>query len=131
MKRLTTLSLALLVATIALAEGPRTAYCGITHSGTYAYLDNGQRQKRRNWIVDSNGETIHFYSIVGILNYMSERGWELDEHFTSYANVESTLTEENKINSKTIWLFRKEITTDEEILSGITTRQMWLDSNAE
>ena len=81
-----------------------------------------------NWIVDDDGNTIYFRSIVGALNYMSERGWKLVQPHTS---VQSNILEAEKIESKTIWLLSKEVTSREEIAENINTRQLVLEQTAE
>lgn len=131
MRNFTTLVLILASAKIAVAQEPSqepyTAYASIQgHSP--CYVDYGQSNLRKNWIVDDNGNTIYFRSIVGALNYMSERGWKLVQPHTS---VQSNILEAEKIESKTIWLLSKEVTSREEIVENINTRQIFLEQTAE
>lgn len=131
MRNFTTLVLILVSATIAVAQEPSqepyTAYASIQgHSP--CYVDYGQSNLRKNWIVDDDGNTIYFRSIVGALNYMSERGWKLVQPHTS---VQSNILEAEKIESKTIWLLSKEVTSREEIAENINTRQIFLEHTAE
>lgn len=130
MRNFTTLVLILASATIAVAQEPSqepyTAYASIQgHSP--CYVDYGQSSLRKNWIVDDDGNTIYFRSIIGALNYMSERGWRLVQPHTS---VQSNILEAEKIESKTLWLLSKEVTSREEIAEGITTRQIFLEQTA-
>lgn len=109
------------------SQEPFTAYASIQgHSP--CYVDYGQSNLRKNWIVDDDGNTIYFRSIVGALNYMSERGWKLVQPHTS---VQSNILEAEKIESKTIWLLSKEVTSREEIVENINTRQIFLEQTAE
>ena len=131
MRNFTTLVLILASAKIAVAQKPSqepyTAYASIQgHSP--CYVDYGQSNLRKNWIVDDDGNTIYFRSIVGALNYMSERGWKLVQPHTS---VQSNILEAEKIESKTIWLLSKEVTSREEIAENINTRQIFLEQTAE
>lgn len=131
MRNFITLVLILASATIAMAQKPSqepyTAYASIQgHSP--CYVDYGQSNLRKNWIVDDNGNTIYFRSIVGALNYMSERGWKLIQPHTS---VQSNILEAEKIESKTLWLLSKEVTSREEIAENINTRQIFLEQTAE
>ena len=131
MRKFTTLVLILASATIDVAQEPSqepyTAYASIQgHSP--CYVDYGQSNLRKNWIVDDNGNTIYFRSIVGALNYMSERGWKLVQPHTS---VQSNILEAEKIESKTLWILSKEVTSREEIAENINTRQIFLEHTAE
>ena len=54
---------------------------------------------------DENGKKIEFASVVDMLNYMSKRGWELNQTYT--------------IQNVVRFLFRKLVTTDEEAKEGL------------
>lgn len=127
MRRLTTLLLLLISTTVALAQRPYTAYASIQGYDP-CYIDYGQSNMRKNWLVDSDGKTIYFSSIIGALNYMSERGWTLLQPHTS---VRSNVVDNEKIESKTIWIFSKEVSSPEEITEGITMRLMSLDKSLD
>ena len=50
-----------------------------------------------NWLVDSNGKGLHFNSMIQAINYMSERGWELEAAYNSHAPY---YLNENKIETR-------------------------------
>ena len=81
-----------------------------------------------NTLVDENGKAIYFNSIIGAMNYMSQRGWKYEFNITS---VNSNILDNCKIESSTKLIFSKSITSKEEITEGILTRQMLREQNAE
>ncbi len=123
MKRLITLLLLSLSLT-AQAQESRTVYCSISGTSGYVCIDYGQDDLRKNWIVNSNGTGINFRSIVSIMNYMSERGWRC---LGPHSEVESSLLDPEDIDTTTIWIFSKEVTSTAEITEGIITRQTYLE----
>lgn len=123
MKRmLLLLSFALTVNTL-YAEGERTVYCSTTTDG-YVRIDYGQRDQKKNLLVDENGRSIYFRSMVAVMNYMAERGWNYESEITT---VESDIFEPNEIESHTLLIFSKRIDSMEEITEGLLTQQMFLE----
>ena len=79
-------------------------------------------------LVDENGEAIYFNSIIGAMNYMSERGWMFMYEQKNYS--QSVLDRDN-ISVSTTLIFSKQVTAPEQITEGICTRQMLREQNAE
>ena len=127
MKKFITLFTATLIAVSAIATEPYTMYCSLS-GASYSQIDYGQKSLLRNTLVDENGEAIYFNSIIGAMNYMSQRGWKYEFNITS---VNSNILDNYKIESSTKLIFSKSITTKEEITEGILTRQMLREQNAE
>jgi hypothetical protein len=127
MKKLFSLFIALLTVTALTAQQPYTAYCSLS-GGSYSQLDYGQESLAKNTLVDENGKPIYFNSFIGMLNYMSQRGWKYEFNITS---VNSNILDSCKIESSTKLIFSKSITSKEEITEGILTRQMLREQNAE
>lgn len=69
--------------------------------------------KSKQQLVDENGKEIDFNSMVDAANYMSEKGWNFQQAYTSvYAG--------NVIQH---WIFYKEAETQEEAGKGIMTKE--------
>ncbi len=69
--------------------------------------------KSKQKLVDENGEEIKFNSMVDAANYMSEKGWNFQQAYTSvYAD--------NVIQH---WIFYKEADSQEEAGKGIMTKK--------
>lgn len=129
MRRVFTLIVALLTATVLYAQEPYTVYCTITgecaaHNpratiGTVA-IDYGQQDLRNNDLADSSGRRLKFQSMVGAANYLATYGWELHDSYTSF----SPSILESRMHDKivTVWILKKSITSPEEITEGIFTR---------
>lgn len=127
MKRATTLLIAMLLAVSAMAQQPYKAYCSIwgnTSSPTigYAYIDYGQEDMSRNWLVSDSGKGIFFNSIIGILNYMSERGWELE---AAYDTQTPNILASTKSDTRQTLIMSKLVTSKEQITDGIYTKEMY------
>lgn len=80
----------------------------------------------KNTLVDENGKPIYFNSFIGMLNYMSQRGWELVGPYTTVDSSE--FMGEFEVSSDTKWLFKKEVTSAEEITEGLVTRLLYQES---
>ena len=127
MKKFITLFTATLIAVVATATEPHTIYCSLS-GASYSQIDYGQKSLLGNTLVDDNGKAIYFNSIIGAMNYMSQRGWKYEFNITS---VNSNILDNCKIESSTKLIFSKSITSKEEITEGILTRQMLREQNAE
>lgn len=123
MRRALLLTLMMITATIALAQKPYRVYCSLS-GASFSQIDYGQESLRKNTLVDENGDAIYFNSIIGAMNYMSERGWQLLYPYTTMQD--NVITE--RLDSKTIWIFYKEALSAEEITEGITTRLTYSQS---
>ena len=124
MKRLLTIALVIFAVATLSAQEPYTAYCSMS-GASYSQLDYGQKNLAKNTLVDEAGNSIYFSSFIGMLNYMSERGWEYVGHYTEVDS--STVLDEFKISSKTKWVFKKEVASPDEITAGLLTRRLYLE----
>ncbi len=127
MKKFIALFTATLIAVSAIATEPHTIYCSLS-GASYSQIDYGQKSLLRNTLVNENGEAIYFNSIIGAMNYMSERGWKYEFNITS---VNSNILDNCKIESSTKLIFSKSITSKEEITKGILTRQLYKEQRVE
>ena len=119
MKRIFTIVAALMMVASLSAQKPYTAYCSMS-GGSYSQVDYGQESLVKNTLVDEDGRPIYFNSVVGMLNYMSERGWEFIAPLTTVES--SDVFGEFEVSSSTKWLFKKEVTSPEEVTEGLMTR---------
>ena len=127
MKRITTLLLATLISLSAMAQQPYKVYCSVwgnnaagNHMG-YAYIDYGQQDMARNYLVDSNGKGIYFNSAIGVLNHLSKYGWQLE---AAYDTQIARLSDSTKYDTRQVLFLSKTVTSNEEITEGIYTKNM-------
>lgn len=128
MKRIILTLVATCISLAAMAEQPFKAYCevwGITSTNTigYLYIDYGQEDRSGNWIVDSRGKGIFFNSMIQVINYMSERGWEVEAIYNTPSI--STVFDEKKLETKHSVIMSKMVESKEEITEDIFTRNMY------
>lgn len=128
MKRIILTFVAACISLAAMAEQPFKAYCevwGITSTNTigYLYIDYGQEDRSGNWIVDSRGKGIFFNSMIQVINYMSERGWEVEAIYNTPSI--STVFDEKKLETKHSVIMSKMVESREEITEDIFTRNMY------
>lgn len=128
MKRFTLTLVATFVTIAAIAQQPFKAYCevwGTTSTNTigYLYIDYGQEDRSGNWIVDSNGKGLYFNTMIQVINYMSERGWEIEVAY----NTQSVTThfDEKKLQTKHSLIMSKMVESKEQITEGLYTRNMY------
>lgn len=110
----------------------RKYYCEIkgtskaVSAGLKIVFDFGESQvysvwsgvKNKQKLVDEKGEDINFNSMVDAANYMSEKGWNFQQAYTSlYAG-----------NVILHWIFYKEADSQEEARKGILTRETYRQS---
>ena len=74
---------------------------------------NGLKSQQK--MVDKNGKEIDFNSMVDAANYMSEKGWNFQQAYTSFY-------EGNVIHH---WIFYKEADSQEEAGKGIMTKETY------
>ena len=127
MKKFITLFAATLIAATAIATEPYTIYCSLS-GASYSQIDYGQESLFRNTLVDEKGEAIYFNSIIGAMNYMSERGWTF---MYEQKNYSQSVLDRHDISVSTTLIFSKQVTAPEQITEGICTRQMLREQNAE
>lgn len=127
MKKFITLFTATLIAVSAIATEPYTMYCSLS-GASYSQIDYGQKSLWRNTLVDENGKAIYFNSIIGAMNYMSERGWVFIDQQKSYSQ---SVLDRDDISVSTTLIFSKQITSPEQITDGIYTRQMYIEQSEE
>ncbi len=120
MKRTTTLLIAMLLAVSAMAQSPEFAYCSIWGSGKMGYskdrvyINYGQDDTKRNWLVDDTDEVIHFATLIQAANYLSKYGWRV--------------IDADRVETDTI-ILEKKISSEEDITKGILTREMYLEQS--
>lgn len=127
MKRIILTLVAACISLAAMAEQPFKAYCevwGTTTTNTigFLYIDYGQEDRSGNWIVDSRGKGIFFNSMIQVINYMSERGWEVEAIYNTPSI--STVFDEKKLETKHSVIMSKMVESKEEITEGIYTKNM-------
>ena len=122
MKRIFTIVAALMMVASLSAQKPYTAYCSMS-GGSYSQVDYGQESLVKNTLVDEDGRPIYFNSVVGMLNYMSKLGWEFVAPLTIVES--SDVLGEFEVSSSTKWLFKKEVTSPEEVTEGLMTRLLY------
>ena len=74
---------------------------------------NGLKSQQK--MVDEDGKEIDFNSMVDAANYMSEKGWNFQQAYTSFY-------EGNVIHH---WIFYKEADSQEEAGKGIITKETY------
>ena len=127
MKRIILTLVAVCISLAAMAEQPFKAYCevwGTTTTNTigFLYIDYGQEDRSGNWIVDSRGKGVFFNSMIQVINYMSERGWEVEAIYNTPSI--STVFDEKKFETKHSVIMSKMVESKEEITEGIYTKNM-------
>lgn len=93
-------------------------------SGLKIVFDFGESQvyslwsglKNKQKLVDENGKEIEFNSMVDAANYMSEKGWNFQQAYTS-------LYSGYVIHH---WIFYKEADTKEKAVEGIMTKETYM-----
>jgi hypothetical protein len=124
MRKITTLLVSMMLSMAAFAAEPYTVYCALS-GASYSQIDYGQSSLLRNTLVDDDGRAIYFRSFIGAMNYMSERGWNF---MCERKNFSQNTWDKSDIEVTTTLIFSKEVTSEEQITEGITTRQMYVDS---
>jgi len=74
---------------------------------------NGLKNKQKP--VDENGKEIEFNSMVDAANYMSEKGWNFQQAYTSIYSGYAIHH----------WIFYKEAETKEKVRDGIMTKESY------
>lgn len=108
-------------------EQPHKVYCeiistsrGMFSNKTSVELDFGQYASwwsaDRN-LVDENGKTIDFNSILDAVNYMAARGWVFEQMY-----VVQTFSSGNSDTPAYHWIMSKEVTDSSQIMEGLQTR---------
>jgi len=108
-------------------DQPHKVYCeiistsrGLFSNKTSVELDFGQYASwwsaDRN-LVDENGKTIDFNSILDAVNYMAARGWVFEQMY-----VVQTFSKGDSDTPAYHWIMSKEVTDPSQILEGLQTR---------
>ena len=108
-------------------EQPHKVYCeiistsrGMFSNKTTVELDFGQYASwwsaDRN-LVDENGKTIDFNSVLDAVNYMAARGWVFEQMY-----VVQTFTKGDSDTPAYHWIMSKEVSDQAEIMEGLKTR---------
>lgn len=119
-----------LIPLFAMAQQPYKVYCIMNNklllSLKYkARVDFGLSYKgdayNFNTIVDEKGEDIKFNTEVDIINYISKRGWTLEQVYVAMSRNESS--------ERQHYLFSKTVTDDSQIREGILLIRDFLEDN--
>jgi hypothetical protein len=128
MKKILLLSLMSLLALTSLAQNKRY-YCEIKgvekelSSGLKIVFDFGSNPIYSAWgglkskqkLVDENGNEIPFNSMVDAGNYMSDKGWNFLQAYTSVYGSQAIVH----------WIFFKDAESPEEAIEGIETKESY------
>lgn len=122
MKRLFTLTVALLSLTTLFAQQPYKVYCTLmarqSEISTLAIsritIDYGQEELTKNYLADINGKAEQFTTITAVANRLAKYGWEFEDSYTIG-------------DDRCVWIMSKIVTDDSQITEGITTR--WILEN--
>ncbi|MBR5926858.1 MAG: hypothetical protein IKZ79_00220 [Spirochaetia bacterium] len=109
------------------AGKPYKVYCEIVSSSrgifsdkTSIDLDFGQYA---SWwstdrkLVDDNGNTIIFNSVLDAVNYMARRGWTFEQMY-----VVQSFTKGDSSTPAYHWILSKEVSGPEQIMEGLRTQ---------
>lgn len=125
MKRCLLILACLLCCFVAEAQEKYKTYCSVigeqvvgSNSVSGIRIDYGQEDQRRNYLVDESGRRIDFPTMIAAMNYMSKRGWALEQ--TYVVRKESTIDDKHDRNV-IVWILCKEVASDDEILEGLAT----------
>lgn len=108
-------------------EQPHKVYCEIISTSrnlfsnkTTVELDFGQYASwwtaDRN-LVDENGKSINFNSVLDAVNYMAARGWVFEQMY-----VVQTFTKGDSDSPAFHWIMSKEVRNQAEIMEGLQTQ---------
>lgn len=108
-------------------EQPHKVYCeiistsrGMFSNKTTVELDFGQYASwwsaDRN-LVDENGQSINFNSILDAVNYMAARGWVFEQMY-----VVQTFSKGDSDTPAYHWIMSKDVTDPSQIMEGLQTR---------
>lgn len=95
-------------------------------SKVYVTVDFGQATSfwtgySKQYLVDENGKAKDFNSMVDAMNFMGKLGWKFEQAYVL------TVSSQNVMH----WLLSKDITNDEEIKKGITTKEDFKKTHPE
>ena len=117
------LLLMLFASSCAMSQTPYKVFCEILGTGKLlstkvsVMVDFGQKTSIYNTykqkLVDDNGKSIEFNSMVDAMNYMAKSGWVFEQAYYVTVNGQNVIH----------WLLSKEVTSDEEIKDGFITKQ--------
>ncbi len=113
----------LFASSFAMSQKPYKVFCELLGTGklmstkVIVTVDFGQKTSIYNTykqkLVDDNGKSIEFNSMIDAMNYMSKSGWVFEQAYHVGVNGQNVIH----------WLLSKEVTSDEEIKEGFITKQ--------
>lgn len=80
-------------------------------------VDFGQNPYTNSKLVDENGKTITFNSMIDAMNYMGKLGWEFENAYVITHGSQNVYH----------WLLSKYLFNDENISDGFTTKRQFKD----
>ena len=122
----------MLVSVCAMGQEKHRVFCELLGHGKIfstkvkVTVDFGQetniwRQYMDHYLVDENGDKIQFNSMVDAMNYMGGLGWEFEQAYVI------TIEGQNVYH----WLLSKEVSADEEIMEGFTTKKQYEEAEEQ
>lgn len=105
-------------------EGIRKVFCELVGTGKFmsskivVTVDLGQETNfwtgaSKQYLVDEKGKAKTFNSMVDAMNFMGKLGWEFEQAYVV------TVGQQNIYH----WLLSKQISDDQELKEGITTKE--------
>ncbi len=124
--------LLMLISVSVMGQEKHKVYCELLGQGKIfstkvnVSIDFGQatsiwRQELDHYLVDENGEKIKFNSMVDAMNYMGRLGWEFEQAYVVTTNQQNVYH----------WLLSKEVSSDEEIMEGFTTKKQYKEAEEQ
>lgn len=83
-------------------------YCIVSKSYKHGKIDKGDGTKEKI-IVDDEGVAITFKSSAELLNYMSKKGWKLEQMIIKAATSKSSISENIETDHTYLYLMSKKI----------------------
>jgi hypothetical protein len=114
------------------SESLRKVYCELVGTGKFlsskvvVTVDFGQETKfltgySQQYLVDENGKSKDFNSMVDAMNFMGKLGWEFEQAYVV------TVSQQNIYH----WLLSKHITNEDELKEGIKTKDQYKKENKD
>lgn len=107
------------------AQDYKRVYCELVGTGKLfstkvtVTVDFGQENKGNQHLVDKNGKSINFNSMVDAMNYMGQLGWKFEQAYVVTSGQQNIYH----------WLLSKDIKEDERIDEGFTTKEKFKEMN--
>ena len=122
----------MLVSVCAMGQEKHKMFCELLGHGKIfstkvnVTVDFGQetsiwRKYMDHYLVDENGDKIKFNSMVDAMNYMGRLGWKFEQAYVVTTDMQNVYH----------WLLSKEVSSDEEIMEGFTTKKQYKEAEEQ